>query len=160
MPLSLKNFSAYLGGWAQNYEKEFKLYYPLKGGWEAWAQASVAGFIIDDKSTIDILREQLIFYGTQQKVDWLLNNADPLVTHKIAIELKCESIENRNNFTSGLEADIVKLTDANLRTNYRGCRRVVVGLGFTPAAFEWMETKNFKILHKTADTALGMLPLN
>ncbi len=124
MPLSLTDFSAYLGAWAQKYENQFKLYYPLKGGWEAWVQTSVAGYIINDNSTIDILREQLIFYGTQQKVDWLLNDADQSVTNKIAIELKCQSIENQKNFTSGLEADIAKLADANLKVAYRGCRRV------------------------------------
>jgi hypothetical protein len=160
MPLSLTNFAAYLGSWAQDYEGQFKLYYPLKGGWEAWAQTSVAGYIIQADNTIDILREQMIFDGTQQKVDWLLNDNEQLVTHKIAIELKCESLENRKNFASGLEADIAKLIDANLKENYRGCRRAVVGLCFTPAALQWMGTKDFKILHKTGDTAIGLLPLN
>ncbi len=160
MPLSLTDFSVYLGAWARKSENQFKLYYPLKGGWEAWVQASVAAYIINDNSKIDILREQLIFYGTQQKVDWLLNDADPSVTHKIAIELKCESIENRKNFASGLEADIAKLAEANLKANYRGCRTAVIGLCFTSAALDWMGTKNFKILHKTGDTAIGLLPLN
>ena len=160
MPLSLTDFSAYLGAWAQKYENQFKLYYPLKGGWEAWVQTSVAGYIINDNSTIDILREQLIFYGAQQKVDWLLNDADQSVTNKIAIELKCQSIENQKNFTSGLEADIAKLADANLKVAYRGCRRAVVGICFTSDALQWMGTKNFKILHKTDETAIGLAPLN
>jgi hypothetical protein len=160
MPLSLKNFSAYLGGWAQNYEKEFKLYYPLKGGWEAWAQASVAAYIINKDSTVDILREQLIFDGSQQKVDWLLNDTDQSVTNKIAIELKCQSFENQNKFTTGLEGDIAKLAEANLKAAYHGCRRAVVGICFTEDALQWMGAKNFKLLHETGDTAMGLLPLN
>lgn len=160
MSLSLEGFGGYLGNWATKYENEFKLYYPLKGGWEAWVQASVAAYIIYHDSTIDILREQLIFNVSQQKVDWLLNDTDQSVAKKIAIELKCQSFENQKNFISGLDADIAKLAEANLKQAYHGCQRAVVGLCFTEDALQWMGTKNFILLHKTGETALGLLTLN
>ena len=160
MPLSLTNFGGYLGAWFQEYEKQFKLYYPLKGGWEAWVQASVAAYIIEDNSTVDILREQLVFYGSQQKVDWLLNDSYQSVDSKIAIELKCQSFENEKKFTSGLESDIAKLAEANLKVVYRGCQTVVVGICFTNAALQWMNNKKFKILHQTDETAIGLLRLH
>lgn len=159
MSLSLGEFSAYMGKWAEKYRNDFHLYYPLKGGWEAWVQASVAGYIINADSTIDILREQLIFYGSQQKVDWLLNDNDHSVANKVAIELKCESFENRSKFVSGLKGDIAKLADGKLKPDYRGCQTAVVGLCFTNAALQWMVDNKFKILDRSEDTAIGLFPL-
>ncbi len=69
-------------------------------------------------------------------------------------------VRKPNKFTSGLEADIAKLADAKLKVAYRGCRRAVVGMCFTEDALQWMGAKNFKLLHKTGDTAMGLLPLN
>ncbi len=160
MPLSATNFGSYLGAWGQMFANQFKLYYPLRGGWEAWVQASVAAFIINDNSTVDILREQMIFYGSQQKVDWLLNDSDERVTRKIAIELKCQSFENQKRFTSGLDGDIAKLAQANLKEDYRGCKTVVVGVSFTQDAADWMRDNHFNNRLKTGDIAIGMLTLN
>ena len=159
MPLSVTDFGVYLGKWAENYAGQFKLYYPLKGGWEAWAQASVAAFIIEGDSTVDILREQLIFYG-QQKVDWLLNDNDQSVINKVAIELKCQSFENKDGFTGGLESDIAKLAQANLKVNYKGCKTAVVGIAFTQDAADWMGNHHFDNQFQSGDVAIGMSVLN
>ena len=162
MPLSLTNFSVDLSNWFEMYQDQFKLYYPLKGGWEAWVQASVAGFIINKDSTIDILREQMIFAGSQQKVDWLLNNDSHSIATKVAIELKCQSIGNEKDFTIGLKADIAKLAQENLKVPFKGCHTAVVGICFTPDAYEWMGDNGFKIIRKsdTNDTACGMIRLH
>ena len=156
MPLSITNFGAYLGNWAQNYANQFKLYYPLRGGWEAWTQASVAAYIFQDNNTIDLLREQMIFDGSQQKVDWLLNDSGRSVNTKVAIELKCQSFDNQKNFTGGLKADIAKLAQPNLKVAYRGCRTAVVGIAFTQDATGWMRISNFKTVYGSGEVFIGL----
>ena len=160
MPLTLNGFGGYLTDWTKKYEDEFSLYYPLKGGWEAWVQASVAAYIISQDDTVDILREQAIFQIAQQKVDWLFNNNAHQEVDKIAVELKCQSLQNQANFTNGLQADIDKMAVANIKVGYKGSQRAVVGIGFTQDALTWMrDTKHFTILHHDVNTACGILVL-
>ncbi|NER52623.1 MAG: hypothetical protein F6J92_39490 [Symploca sp. SIO1A3] len=160
MNITFDQFAGLVTEWANGKSAQFKFYYPLKGGWEAWTQAEVAAYILSKDSTIDILREWSIYQNNNQRVDWLFNNQDPTVGNKIAIELKCQSFENRNTFTNGLAADEAKLAQANLKAAYQGCQTGVMGISFEPTATNWMQANNYVLVFKNADIAIGIKKLN
>ena len=127
--------------------------WPLKGGWEGWAQVDYAAFTYKADSTIDLLREQPIFINDRQKVDWLFNDESASVTkEKIAIELKCESLpqweRSKNYFIGALQDDEQKLNVVNLKAGYKDCIRVVVGIFFSPQANEAVKAAGYLTTYK------------
>ena len=114
MTLTYDQYAELLLRWCEFRGDSLKNYFPLKGGWEAWVQADYAAFVLTWNSTVDILREVPIYVNRRQRCDWLFNNTDPTVTQKIAIEIKCQSFDNRDAFTAGVGEDIAKLNQLNI----------------------------------------------
>lgn len=108
--IDYSTFRTYLFKWAETNKERFKLFWPLKGGWEQWVQAEVAAYILKQNSAYDILREENIYEGSQLRADWVLNRGiDESAT--IAVELKCQrgsDLEGKE-FLIGIESDINKL---------------------------------------------------
>ena len=160
MKITVKEFATYVNSWAGARGSDFKYYLPLKGGWEAWTQADLAAYILSKDSTVDILREQMIYQG-QQKVDWLINNGDPTKADRIAVELKCQSFENQSGFVKGLDNDEKKLDQNNLNSNYKGCQTIVMGIAFESNAFEWMKKNGYTTAtYDNGEVAIGLKQLN
>ncbi len=117
--------------WAQNRNGQFQYYWPVKGGWEAWIQVDLTGYILARDSTIEIMREQPIFANPRQRVDLLLNTT--LQTDdQVAVEIKAESFENRMNpFIAGIREDIRKLNE-DRNSDYSECVCIMMALPFSP----------------------------
>lgn len=158
MILDFNAFASYVVQWCEYRQNEFSRLFPLKGGWEAWAQADWAAYTLWQESTYDILREWPIYNNPNQRVDWLFNNSSPNV-QKVAIELKCQSFENRNVFTAGLQADIDKLQQGNLNADYVGCQTGVMGIYFEEAARTWVLANGFIEVFNNGDIGCAIRKL-
>ena len=158
MNLYLQGFINATHDWCQQRANSFKYYWPLKGGWEAWVQADLAAYILSRDTTIDILREQPIYTNNRQRVDWLFNdNATEI--EKLAVELKCQSFDNRNAFISGLQDDIAKL-QYNRKNGYRNCQAVAMGICFESNARNWMLNNGFLEVYEDGEISCCILKLN
>jgi len=161
MVITYDQYAAYLLNWCEYRGNEFRYYFPLKWGWEAWVQADYAAFVLRQDSTVDILREESIYTDPYQRVDLLINNNAPAVPQKIAIEIKCQTFLGRNTFVNGIASDISKLAQNKISTPYfRGCQTGVLGLYFTEEARVWMRANNFIEIYSNTNVACGIRKLN
>lgn len=143
MTLSFDQFRTFLEAWALYRRDEFQYYFPLKGGWELWVQADYAAYVLRQDSTYDILREVPIYTDPYQKVDWLFNDQDTDKTKRIAVEIKCQSFNNWQAFVPGIEDDINKLQQSRIKTQFKTCTTVVMGIYFENEARLWMKSNGF-----------------
>jgi len=103
----------YIYNWAEQNASRIRSKWPLKGGYEAWFQAEIASFIVEQDSTIRVLRECRI-YENGQRADLLINSDEieyPAILPAISIpvEIKADSFLNHNMFLTGVKDDIEKL---------------------------------------------------
>jgi hypothetical protein len=137
-----------IGQWANNKANDFQYYWPLKGGWESWAQAEIAAFILNADSTSDIEREQHVYTNNSLSTDILVNaNITANQQQILVVEMKCESlyqqIRDRNAFLNGIDADILKLHRNNLKPNFQNAQRCVLGIYFDNAARNGLMQRGF-----------------
>lgn len=156
MVITFDDFALSVKNWCASKGKDFKYYWPLKGGWEYWVQAEVAAYMISKDPTDDILREQHIFRNYRKKVDWLFNDSDPDPRACIAIELKCQSFENQGNFIREVQKDILKLSRTNMYDGYKDCQKGVMGIYFEPKAQKWMKDNGFTEIHVGEDVGCAI----
>jgi len=160
MTLTYDQYATYLINWCAIRGNDFKLYFPLKGGWEAWVQADYAAYVLAQNNTYDILREVGIYTNNYKRVDWLFNNDDVNVKEKIAIELKCQSFENRDAFIAGVQADIAKLAQNKLKAQFRNCQTGVMGIYFEEVARTWMLANQFVEVFQNGEIGCAIRKLN
>jgi hypothetical protein len=159
MILTYDQYASFLIDWCSSRGPSFKYYFPLKGGWELWVQADFAAFVLAKDSTYDILREVNIYTDVYQRVDMLFNENAPLVTDKIAIEIKCQTLLSQNDFIAGVGADIAKLAQIRLKQQFRTCQTGVMGIYFTQQAHDWMLINNFTIIYNDGEVGCGIKKL-
>jgi hypothetical protein len=131
MPLSPRDFLALVQGWADANVNRIRNVWPLQGGWEAWAQAEIAGFVNAAAPDTWILREARV-YPDNSRADFLIN--DPFqnpATDEIVVEMKCESLRNWDAFVDGLRYDAWKLNGA-LGMELAPAHKMVLGIFFSP----------------------------
>jgi hypothetical protein len=105
----IDTFEKLVTDWANARNDDFKYYWPVKGGWEGWAQVDIVAFAFRKDTTYDIKREQSIYTDAEKRVDLLLN-ANEGVDLQIPVELKCESFENKGTpFVNSVVKDVNKL---------------------------------------------------
>lgn len=160
MTITYDQYAELLIRWCKFRGDSLKNYFPLKGGWEAWVQADYAAYVLEWDSTVDILREVPIYKNGRQRVDWLFNNTDPAVAKKMAIEIKCQSFDNRDAFTAGVAADALKLAQDNLNPAFQTCQTGVLALFFTEEAGRWLESKKFIVIYNNKEVGCAILKLN
>jgi hypothetical protein len=158
--ITYDQYANFLLEWCKFRGDSLKNYFPLKGGWEAWVQADYAAYVLSYDSTVDILREVPIYNNAQQRCDWLYNNTSVNVTDKIAIEIKCQSFDNRDAFTAGVAADIAKLNQNNIRPSFKTCQTGVLGLFFTNEAKQWLEANQFIVIFNNSQVGCAIRKLN
>lgn len=159
MVLTYDQYASYLIDWCNDRGPTFKYYFPLKGGWELWVQADFAAYVLAKDSTYDILREVQIYKDVYQRVDMLFNENAPLVTDKIAIEIKCQTFLSQNDFIAGVGADIAKLAQPKLKVQFQTCQTGVLGIYFTQQAHDWLVTNNFTIIYNYGEVGCAIKKL-
>lgn len=133
--LTTANFQDAVRAWVRNNSPRIHGVWPLKGGWEAWAQAEICSVINTSQPTSSVLREQAIYTDSGLRVDFLVNEATKTTPDQvIAIEMKCESLENAGQFQDGLRGDALKLETKLVGTAHAQCKRVLLGIFFSPQA--------------------------
>ncbi|GGE62794.1 hypothetical protein EV200_105289 [Pedobacter psychrotolerans] len=145
--------------WCDARGKDFTSLAELRGGWEPWAQTDLSlyiknmefqprGFLreaVSGNVTASLLQNNNKtmlspgFAKLGQKADMIFDNGTLEI---LLVELKCESLENRQNFSPGLSRDVEKL---------KGCgvlgRRIAVGICISPEYVEKaIKEKGFEIL--------------
>ncbi|MGB1586890.1 MAG: hypothetical protein ACPHID_07595 [Thermoplasmatota archaeon] len=129
MVLSVDDVIELTDQWRQKRSGDIARVWPLNGGWEAWAQAEIAAWLLYADHANETLREQRV-YANDQRADLLVNptsnGADMIV-----IELKCQSLPNWRAFVPGLQEDYNKLRGA-MRPAYQDAHRLVLGIGTVP----------------------------
>jgi hypothetical protein len=143
MVISFDGFAEAIIGWCSIKNNQFKQYWPLKGGWEQWVQAEVAAYIISQDTRFDIQREQHIYRQYQKKVDWVCNGLNPDVSTWIAIELKCQSHGNANNFIDEVRKDIAKIQPLNIDPAFRIAQTGVMAIYFEEKSQAWLKDDGF-----------------
>lgn len=118
-------------GWANARNNQFSFNWPVKGGWEAWIQVDLTGYILSQDSTIEILREQPIYTNPRMRVDLLLNTTLP-TDDQIPVEIKAESFQNRMDpFINGVRDDLNKLNDER-NTDFSESTSIMMAVPFSP----------------------------
>ena len=158
MNLSVPNFCELVLAWANENVDRTRLVWPLAGGWEAWAQAEIAGHINMRVAESFVDREPPV-YLDGSRADLLINNPfQNGAADLIVVEIKCESLRNWRSFVDGLRYDAWKLSGA-MRMGLGASRKVVLGLFFSPESEEQLaELSGFETVY-TADRAIGVAVL-
>jgi len=132
--INVTEFVDSIRGWAANRGSQFKYNWPVKGGWEGWIQVDLTGFILTVNPTVEILREQPVYANTRQRCDLLLNaKSEP--HRQIIVEIKAESLNNWENFITGVVDDLDKL-DSAVGLAYQKTDRVMLAMPFNPPSYE------------------------
>ncbi|WP_333895672.1 hypothetical protein [Brevundimonas aurantiaca] len=155
MPLSPRDFLALVQGWADANVNRIRTVWPLNGGWEAWAQAEIAGFINASAPDAWVMREPRV-YPDNSRADFLINNPfqNP-AENEIVVEMKCESLRNWDAFVDGLRYDVWKLNGA-LGMDLAPAYKVALGLFFSPESqAELARLQGFTITY-TPDREIGI----
>lgn len=135
MPISTANFMDLVTQWASANVNRIRLVWPLAGGWEAWAQAEIAGHINANVQDAWIEREAYV-YPDRARADFLVNNPfENPSSDEIVVEMKCESLRNWAGFIDGLRYDTWKL-NGPMRLGLGGARKISLGLFFSPESEE------------------------
>lgn len=155
MPLSPRDFLALVQGWADANVGRIRNVWPLAGGWEAWAQAEIAGFVNASAPEVWLMREPRV-YPDNSRADFLIN--DPFqnpATDEIVVEMKCESLRNWDAFVDGLRYDAWKLNGA-LGMDLAPAHKMVLGIFFSPESqAELARLQGFTITY-TPDRSIGI----
>jgi len=131
MPISTADFMTLVSQWAAANVERIRLVWPLAGGWEAWAQAEIAGYINANVEDSWIEREARV-YPDGGRADLLVNNPfENPAADEIVVELKCESLRNWAGFVDGLRYDTWKL-GGGMRMGLDAAGKISVGLFFSP----------------------------
>lgn len=132
--LTTVDFQNQVRAWVRDNAARIHGVWPLKGGWEAWAQAEICSVINAAQPTSSVLREQAIYTDPLQRVDLLVNDGTKTTPSQvIAVEMKLESLENARAFVDGLRQDALKL-ETKRSTAYEKCTRVLLAIFFSPQA--------------------------
>lgn len=145
MILTLDQFLAYVVEWANQNVASMKRLWPLPGGWEAWAQAEIAGYINDVDASTSIQREARV-YDNGKRADFLLNPGTTLQpAQQIVVEMKCESLLNRTAYITGLNKDVTKLQN-DLSGPYNTCQKLALGIFFSPEAGDALQQLGYTVV--------------
>lgn len=159
MNLTANDFLGAVFAWANANVGRIAVVWPLNGGWEAWAQAEIAGYINATNPGAFVEREVHAYAEPGLTADFLVNNPelnDP--RDELVVELKCESFRNWKNFVTGLELDVYKL-NGQMRTELRGCQKISLGLFFSPESEERLDELKGYTVTFTDDGSVGIAAL-
>ncbi|MFN4176532.1 hypothetical protein [Phenylobacterium sp.] len=159
MNLTANDFLGAVFAWANANVERIAVVWPLAGGWEAWAQAEIAGYINATQPAAFVEREAHVYADPGLTADFLVNNPelnDP--SDEIVVELKCESFRNWRNFVTGLEIDAYKL-NGQMRPDLCGCRKISLGIFFSPESEERLAELPGYTITFTNDGAIGIAAL-
>lgn len=159
MNINFNDFATGVTQWCEQRSPFFRDLWVLHGGWEAWIQADLAAFLLKKNTTYDILREQSVYQNNRQKVDWLFNDSG-MEIQKILIELKAQSFRNAQNFIPGMQSDIDKLRENNVKFEYLNSQKGAMGIYFDNDARNWMLENNFVEVFNNNDVGCGIRRLN
>lgn len=131
MPISTANFVNLVTQWAAADINNIRMAWPLAGGWEAYAQVGIAGYINANVQDSWIQREANV-YPDRSRADFLVN--DPYQNasaDEIVVEMKCESLGNWAGFIEGLRYDTWKL-GGEMRMGLNDAKKISLGIFFSP----------------------------
>jgi hypothetical protein len=158
--LTVDRFEQRLHAWATERSDRFQFLWPLKGGWEGWIQVDVMAFLLARYGTDDVLREQSIYSNAKQRVDLILNMDAMEDRSRIPVEIKAQSMDNRDAFVPGVHKDMLKLRTKR-RPDFQGCECLMVGLCFEQNAYDQLRSmtnsagrKIFYALYETRESAV------
>lgn len=133
MILTIDQFFGYVFAWADTNVPNIRRVWPLQGGWEAWAQAEIAGYINEIDASTSIIREARV-YNEGRRADFLLNQATTnQYSQQVVVEMKCESLHNQGAFISGVNKDVAKV-QTKLQAPFNQCQKVTLAIFFSQEA--------------------------
>lgn len=155
MTLTVPNFLQLVHGWANENVERIRHVWPLAGGWEAWAQAEIAGYINARHPQTYIVREPMV-YLDDSRADFLVNDpAQNVMADEIVVEMKCESLGNWRAFIGGLRFDTWKL-NGQMRMGLDSGKKISLGIFFSPETQEQLaELTGYEIVY-THDQSIGL----
>lgn len=154
MNLTVNDFTALVTEWANANVDRIGMVWPLDGGWEAWAQAEIAGYI-NARAPETWVRREVRVYSNGGRCDFLVN--DPFTndnTDEIVVEMKCESLNNWAAFVDGLRADTYKLADPYM--DYRTGSKISFGIFFSNESEAQLEMLAGYTISYTDDGQVGL----
>lgn len=154
MNLNVNDFVALVTEWANANVDRIGTVWPLDGGWEAWAQAEIAGYI-NARAPDTWLRREVRVYSNGGRCDFLVN--DPFTNDnrdEIVVEMKCESLNNWAAFVDGLRADTYKLSDPYM--DYRTGSKISFGIFVTTESEQQLAMLQGYTLSYTNDGQIGL----
>lgn len=158
MPLSPKDFIVLVHRWADANVNRIRTVWPLKGGWEAWAQGEIAGFINAEVGEVWMDREAYV-YPDRSRADFLINDPFQNPTENlIVVEMKCESLHNWKHFVQDLKYDAWKL-NGEMAMGLDAARKISLGLFFSPDSKEKLAMLHGYHIHHTHDREVGIASL-
>ncbi|WP_414447873.1 hypothetical protein AB4851_14980 [Burkholderia sp. 22PA0099] len=133
--LSIDDFTLLVQTWAVARSDSFGSKWPVKGGWEGWAQVDLVSEMLQDDPTLDILREQAIYRGGRRRVDLLLNANAMMDDDMIPVEIKAESLQNCSAFVDGVLKDLDKL-ETQRNAQFSACDCVMMAIAFSQSGVD------------------------
>jgi hypothetical protein len=110
--------------WARQNSDKVREAWSEKGGWECWAQVELARSLrasIPGGGHVTVLREERVYQTprrrgtpTKERADLVLRSA----ATTLVIELKCESINNVDDFGDAVYRDYEKVRDKEIMAAY------------------------------------------
>jgi hypothetical protein len=129
LPLTAATFQSLVASWAFANSDKILSVAASKGGWEKWAQAEIALYIMLRNRDYDFCREVPV-YGDASTADFVLNYAAR--TNQTYVELKCQSNYGSDNFARFLLRDYAKLQrlrDAQQQAGITNDRPTLLSIG-------------------------------
>jgi hypothetical protein len=133
--LSIEDFTVLVQSWAVTRSDAFGSKWPVKGGWEGWAQVDLVSGMLQEDPTLDILREQPIYRGARRRVDLLLNANAMADDDMIPVEIKAESLQNSAAFVDGVLKDLGKL-ETQRNAQFSACDCVMMAIAFSQSGVD------------------------
>lgn len=158
MPISTANFMNLVTHWADANINRMRMVWPLAGGWEAWAQAEIAGYVNANVQDAWIEREAYV-YPNRSRADFLVNNPFQNPSHdEIVVEMKCESFGNWDAFVNGLRYDAWKL-GGPMGMGLGDAKKIALGIFFSPESEQRLAMLHGFHIHYSPNREIGVAAL-
>ncbi|NBB17292.1 hypothetical protein GVN21_18165 [Caulobacter sp. SLTY] len=144
MIMNIDTFVQVVEQWARESLPAIGRVWPLRGGWEEWAQAEIAGYINSIDPSYSVEREVYLF-GDDRKADLLINQgASQWAPDWIVVELKCQCPHSPYAFAAGFNKDKTKITE--LVEPYSSAQKLCLGICVDGRTLEGMGSMGYTII--------------
>lgn len=141
MQVTVNHIANSIKDWCSDNAHKFNEYRDLKGGWKSQAANDITQYFNANNCNHDLQEHKI--YNSSEENCLLFNSKSEDASNKIIAEITCESIENSSFYSKHIDDHIERLTNQNLKQEYKDSTKCIISLYFNLRNREYLHKINF-----------------